>query len=316
MGLLIKGQWHDESLKANPHKGTFVRESSQFRNWITNPDKISDGEQHRFIAESQRYHLYVSYACPWAHRTLIFRALKQLENHISISVVHPHMLKHGWEFIPTHPHFNDPLNYCKRLYELYLLADPFYSGRVTVPVLWDKKHHTIVSNESAEIIRMFNDTFNSITGNRDDYYPDALRSEIDEINQFVYENINNGVYRVGFATEQAAYEQAFEQLFNALEKLEARLSTQPYLIGNQLTEADWRLFTTLIRFDLVYYGHFKCNLKHLSDYPNLYTLIKKLYHHPRIAQTVNFSQIKQHYYYSHAKINPTRIVPKGPLLTL
>lgn len=316
MGLLINGQWHDESQQSNQHKGAFVRESSQFRNWVVSKEEENKNAPSRFIAESQRYHLYVSYACPWAHRTLIFRAIKQLEKHISISVVHPHMLKHGWEFVPTHPNFNDPLNYCKRLYELYLLADPFYSGRVTVPVLWDKQQHTIVSNESAEIIRMFNHAFNEITGNTDDYYPDALRAQIDDINQYVYENINNGVYRVGFATEQTAYEEAFDKLFGALDELESRLSNQPYLVGNQLTEADWRLFTTLIRFDLVYYGHFKCNLKHLSDYPKLYALIKKLYHHPKIAQTVNFTQIKQHYYYSHVKINPTRIVPKGPLLTL
>jgi putative glutathione S-transferase len=308
MGLLIEGQWHDEWYDTEKTKGQFIREKSQFRNWIT-----ADGE---FAPESGRYHLYVSYACPWAHRTLIFRELKNLTSHISLSAVQPHMLTNGWEFIQNDPAFSDPLYHCRYLYEIYLRQDPKYTGRVTVPVLWDKQKQMIVNNESSEIIRMLNTAFNTLTGNTDDYYPQHLANDIDTINQFVYEKINNGVYRCGFATAQEAYDEAFGALFSALDTLEARLEGQAYLVNNTLTEADWRLFTTLIRFDVVYYSHFKCNLKMIRDYPNLSRYIKKLYHHPSVAQTVKFEQIKDHYYYSQIKINPTQIVPLGPLLDL
>jgi len=316
VGHLVDGQWVHEDKGFDPKrsKGEFIREASQFRNWVTADGQPGPTGKGGFPAESGRYHLYLSYACPWAHRTLIFYVLKKLQEHISFSVVHPHMLERGWEFIPTHPLFRDPINYCRCLYEIYLLADPFYTGRATVPILWDKQQHTIVSNESADIIRMLNSAFNGITGNQDDYYPQALRTEIDQINQFVYERINNGVYRCGFATDQSAYEKAFDSLFEALNTLEKQLTS--YLVQDTLTEADWRLFTTLIRFDSVYYGHFKCNLRQISDYPHLSHYIKRLYHIPGIAQTVNFEHIKQHYYYSHIAINPTQIVPKGPLLDL
>lgn len=317
MGLLINGQWHNKPLIDNDKKkGEFIRPASAFRNWITPDGQPGPTGVGGFAAESGRYHLYVSYACPWAHRTIIFRQLKGLADHISLSVVHPHMLSRGWEFIPTHPLFRDHINFCRCLYELYLLADPFFSGKVTVPVLWDKKLHTIVNNESAEIIRMFNSAFNGITGNKDDYYPEALRPEIDKINAFVYDNINNGVYRCGFATQQKAYDEAFDKLFAALDVIEKQLENQTYLVGNTLTEADIRLFTTLIRFDCVYYSHFKCNLRQMADYKNLSRFINHIYNLPGIAQTVNFEHIKQHYYFSQIQINPTQIVPKGPLLNL
>jgi putative glutathione S-transferase len=316
MGQLVNGLWHDRWYDTKKTKGEFVRSQSQFRNWITVDGQPGPSGKGGFKAESGRYHLYVSDACPWAHRTIIFRLLKKLSDHISISMVHPHMLDRGWEFVPTHPNLRDPINYCRYLYEIYLLADPFYSGNVTVPVLWDKQLHTIVNNESAEIIRMMNTAFNGITGNNDDYYPAQHHQEIDHVNTFIYENINNGVYRCGFATEQAAYNQAFDGLFNALALLEKRLADQQYLIHDTLTESDWRLFTTLIRFDVVYYSHFKCNFHQIADYPNLFQYLKRLYNHPGIAQTVNFEHIKQHYYYSHVQLNPTRIVPKGPVIDL
>lgn len=316
MGLLIKGQWHDEWYDTKKTKGEFIREKSQFRNWITTDGQPGPTGKGGFAAESGRYHLYVSYACPWAHRTIIFRALKNLSDHISMSLVHPHMLERGWEFIPTHPNFRDPLNYCRSLYEVYLLADPFFTGRVTVPVLWDKKQHEIVNNESSEIIRMLNSAFTKIEPDTVDYYPIALRSEIDAINQFVYDNINNGVYRCGFATVQSAYDAAFDTLFNALDTIEKRLETQSYLVQNTLTEADWRLFTTLLRFDVVYYSHFKCNLRMLRDYPRLFHYLKGLYHSPKIRETVFFDQIKEHYFYSQITLNPSRVVPKGPLIDL
>ncbi len=301
MGLLVDGVWHDQWYDTKSTGGKFERKDSQFRNRMTH-----DGE---FQPEAGRYHLYVSLACPWAHRTLIFRHLKGLEKLVDVSIVHPHMLTHGWQFdVP------EPLYGFDYAHQIYTKADPNYSGRVTVPILWDKQNETIVCNESAEIIRMFNAEFNALTGNTDDYYPKALRSEIDAINDFVYHNINNGVYKCGFATTQQAYEEAFDALFSALDEVEDRLSKQRYLVGNALTEADWRLFTTLVRFDAVYVGHFKCNRQRIADYPNLSNYLRELYQYKSVSDTVNMQHIKQHYYYSHETINPTRVVPKGPAL--
>ena len=313
MGLLVKGQWHDEWYDTSRSDGEFIRNDAQFRNWITVDGSAGPSDKGGFIAEPGRYHLYVSLACPWAHRTLIFRKLKRLEGIISVSVVDPHMLQHGWVFSGNFGSTLDEVNGHGYLHQLYTQAKPDYSGRVTVPVLWDKQQQTIVSNESSEIIRMLNSAFNSYTGVKDDYYPVAIREEIDQINAFVYDNINNGVYRCGFATTQAAYESAFDQLFNALDEVESRLERQRYLLGTQMTEADWRLFTTLLRFDAVYVGHFKCNRQRIADYPNLSHYLRELYQQPGIAETVNMTHIKQHYYYSHDTINPTRVVPKGPL---
>jgi len=309
MGLLVEGVWVDQWYDTKSTGGRFERKASQFRNWLTADGSAGSVGRVGFAAEPNRYHLYVSLACPWAHRTLIFRTLKGLEDLIPVTIVHPHMLDQGWQFDSTEPLYG--LEYA---HQLYSKADPNYSGRVTVPILWDKQQQTIVSNESAEIIRMFNSAFNTITGNRDDYYPDGLHDEINEINDFVYDSINNGVYKCGFATAQEPYEEAFDKLFAALDKLEERLSGQRYLVGNQITEADWRLFTTLIRFDVVYVGHFKCNRNRICDMPNLWGYLRELYQQPGIAETVNFEHIKNHYYYSHESINPTRIVPKGPTL--
>jgi len=301
MGLLVDGVWHDQWYDTKSTGGKFERKASQFRNRITH-----DGE---FQPEAGRYHLYVSLACPWAHRTLIFRKLKALEKLIDVSIVSPYMLENGWQFdVP------EPLYGFDYAHQIYTKADGNYSGRVTVPILWDKQRETIVCNESAEIIRMFNSEFNELTGNNDDYYPEALRGEIDEINAFVYDNINNGVYRCGFATVQDAYDEAFDALFSALDVVEARLSKQRYLVGEVLTEADWRLFTTLIRFDAVYVGHFKCNRQRIADYSNLSNYLRELYQYKSVSETVNMQHIKQHYYGSHESINPTRIVPKGPVL--
>lgn len=311
MGLLIKGQWHNQWYDTSDSNGEFIREDAQYRHWIT-----ENGESE-FIAEANRYHLYVSLACPWAHRTLIFRELKQLQNIISVSVVHPDMLDHGWTF---DTHFDgstgDDLYQHQYAYEIYTRDNPNYSGRVTVPILWDKKTQRIVNNESADIIRMMNSAFNHLTNNHDDYYPEALRNDIDAINHTVYNAINNGVYRAGFATTPKAYEQAVEKLFSALDEINHTLAIQRYLIGNTLTEADWRLFTTLVRFDAVYVGHFKCNIKRIADYQYLSEYLRDLYQHKNIKNTVNIEQIKRHYYYSHDMINPTRIVPVGPLLDL
>ncbi len=300
MGMLIDGVWESDDGRWASKDGKFHRSESQFH------CRFGDGG---FPAEKNRYHLYVSLACPWAHRSLIFRKLKGLEEIIPVTVVDPHMLNQGWQFAEP-----EPLYGFTHAHQLYSKADPHYSGRVTVPILWDKQQETIVCNESAEIIRIFNSAFNELTGNRDDYYPSDLRAEIDEINAFVYDNINNGVYRCGFATDQDAYEEAFDNLFIALDKVEVRLSTQRYLVGNHITEADWRLFTTLIRFDAVYVGHFKCNRNRICDMPNLWGYLRDLYQQPGIAETVNFEHIKNHYYYSHESINPTRIIPKGPAL--
>lgn len=310
MGMLQNGQWVDQWYDTKKTGGAFKRENSQFHH------VVSSEADARFPAETNRYHLYVSLACPWAHRTLIFRSFKQLTPHIGLSVVHPHMLEHGWSFEQGMGATGDDLYGLRYLYELYQKADPGYSGRVTVPVLWDKKEQTIVCNESAEIIRQFNSAFNQLTGDKQDFYPQALRSQIDAMNDKVYNAINNGVYRCGFATTQEAYEQAFHVLFAALDDLEKHLQQQQWLVGEQITEADWRLFTTLIRFDAVYVGHFKTNLRRIRDYPALQAYLHRLYEFPGIKQTVNFTHIKQHYYYSHKTINPTQIVPVGPELDL
>ena len=312
MGLLVEGKWVDQWYDTKSTGGKFVRTVTQFRNWITPDGQAGPTGHGGFKAESGRYHLYISLACPWASRTLIMRKLKGLENHISISIVHPLMLENGWTFSDGPDVIKDSLFKSDYLYQVYLKADPNYSGRVTVPVLWDKQTNTIVNNESAEIMRMFNTAFNNITGNYDDYYPEHLQSEIDAMNDFVYPNINNGVYKVGFSTNQAVYEKEVTKLFAALDKLEEQLANQQFLVGNQLTEADIRLFTTLVRFDAVYFGHFKCNIKALVDYPNLWDYTKRLYNHAGIAKTVDFDHIKQHYYGSHKTINPTGIVPVGP----
>ena len=287
-------------------KGEFIRQESIFRNWVT-----ASGESG-YLAEPDRYHLYVSLACPWAHRTVIFRKLKKLEGVISLSVVDPIRDHRGWRFTGSEGEFPDEINGFSLLSEAYLKSDPSFDGRVTVAVLWDKKTQRIVNNESSEIIRMLNAEFNAFTESTINYYPVELREEIDEINDFVYTNINNGVYRTGFATTQAAYEKAFTALFATLDNLEERLSGQSYLLGNQITEADWRLFTTLVRFDAVYYSHFKCNQKRLVDYLHLWRYTRNLYQVPGVADTVNMDHIKRHYYGTHASLNPTGIVPKGP----
>jgi putative glutathione S-transferase len=316
MGLLVDGKWVDQWYDTMNTDGRFVRSRSQFRDWIT-PDGAPALDRTRgFKAEPGRYHLYVSLACPWAHRTLIFRVLKKLEDLITVSVVHHYMGENGWTFRTDDGATGDPLYGFDFLHQIYTKADPGYSGRVTVPVLWDKKEQTIVSNESSEIIRMLNSAFNEWGDASLDFYPEALRGEIDEINEFVYPAINNGVYRAGFATKQHAYEEAFNELFGALDRLEDRLSRQRYLVGGQLTEADWRLFTTLVRFDPVYVGHFKCNLRRIADYPNLSNYLRELYQVPGVAGTVNMLHIKSHYYGSHATINPTGIVPVGPDIDL
>lgn len=316
MGLLMEGQWVDRWYDTASNQGKFIRSQSQFRNWVTADGSAGPTGEAGFKAEAGRYHLYVSLACPWAHRTLIFRKLKGLEEMISLSVVNPLMREHGWTFDYAEGVIKDPLHQAKFLHQIYTSADPQYSGRVTVPVLWDKQQNTLVSNESAEIIRMFNNAFDGIGAKAGDYYPEALRKEIDAINDEVYDNINNGVYKAGFATTQQAYEEAVYPLFEALDKVEKRLSENRYLVGNDITEADWRLFTTLLRFDAVYHGHFKCNLKRIEDYPNLSEYVRELYQWPGVAETVNMQHIKDHYYRSHKTINPTGVVPAGPLLNL
>jgi len=314
MGLLVDGVWHDEWYDTSKTGGRFERSKSQFRDWVTKDGKPAEGRERSFKAEPGRYHLYVSYACPWAHRTLIFRKLKKLEDVISLSVVHHFMGEHGWTFKKEDGATGDDLYGFDYLHQIYTKADPHYSGRVTVPVLWDRKTETIVSNESAEIIRMLNSAFDEWGDTSLDFYPAELRGEIDAINEFVYENINNGVYRAGFATTQEAYEEAFRRLFAALDEVEERLSRHRYLMGDRLTEADWRLFTTLVRFDPVYFGHFKSNLRRIADYPNLSNYLRELYQVPGVAETVNMQHIKAHYYGSHKTINPTGIVPLGPEL--
>lgn len=318
MGIMVDGKWRADSAFPTT-EGHFVRAQSGFRNWVTRTGEPGPTGAGGFKAEPGRYHLYISLACPWAHRTLIFRRLKRLDDIISLSVVDPFMGEDGWAFAApdgtiTPGSTPDDLNHADHLHELYAKARDGYSGRVTVPVLWDKERRTIVNNESAEIIRIFNSAFDQWGDASLDFYPPALRAEIDRINATVYDHVNNGVYKCGFATTQAAYEEAFAALFRTLGELEARLARQRYLAGNRITEADWRLFTTLVRFDAVYYVHFKCNLHHIDDYPNLWNYTRELYQVPGVAVTVNLAQIKRHYYASHAGINPARIVPKGPAI--
>ncbi|GLR64478.1 glutathione S-transferase family protein [Marinospirillum insulare] len=317
MGLLVEGQWHDKWYDTESTGGKFVRQESQFRNWITADGSAGPTGKEGFKAEHDRYHLYVSYACPWAHRTLIMRELKGLTESIGVSAVHPLMLEHGWTFDTDDLGANgDDLYQLDYAYQLYIKQQPDYTGRVTVPILWDKKTEQIVSNESADIIRMLNTAFDSLGANPVDFYPAELKQSIDEINAWVYPNINNGVYKSGFATTQEAYSEAVVELFNALDKAEQILSNQRYLTGSSITEADWRLFTTLIRFDAVYVQHFKCNIRQIDDYPNLSGYLRDLYQQPGIAGTVNLKHIKQHYCQSHPTINPYGIIPEGPELNL
>ena len=319
MGLLINGQWHDQWYDTKATGGEFKRSESAFRNWITPDGSPGSSGVGGFKAEADRYHLYVSLACPWAHRTLIYRELKGLQDMIGVSVVSPHMLENGWTFNAGGTDNDDKL-VGDQLYDfdyahqLYTKAMTDYTGRVTVPILWDKQQETIVSNESSEIIRMFNSAFDEIGAKSLDLYPQALQADIDAWNDFIYPNINNGVYRSGFASTQTAYAEAYEQLFSALDKVETQLSQQRYLTGDSMTEADWRLFTTLVRFDAVYVGHFKCNRNRIVDMPNLWGYLQELYQQPGIAATVNMEHIKTHYYASHETINPTRVVPLGPEL--
>lgn len=312
MGLLVDGVWQDDVSRTKD--GHFIRPTTRFRNWVTPDGSAGPSGDGGFTAESGRYHLYVSLSCPWAHRTVIFRKLKALESVISMSIVSPDMLKDGWTFNRQEGSSGDEINGKSKLSEIYLLADDRYTGRVSVPVLWDKKRKTIVNNESSEIIRMLNSAFDAYTNVHTDYYPRALRTEIDRINDLVYPNINNGVYRAGFATAQAAYEQAFRNVFDALDEIEQILSRQRYVAGKDITEADWRLFCTLIRFDAVYYSHFKCNWRHIHEYPNLSNYVRDLYQVPGVAETVSLERIKRHYYGSQRHVNPTGVVPVGPQL--
>jgi glutathionyl-hydroquinone reductase len=304
MGKLVDGVWHaKDPVNPTDGSGAFKRKDSSFR------DRVEDRDGARFQPEPGRYHLYVAYACPWAHRTLIMRSLKGLEKMISVSVVTPLMLENGWTFSAEQP---DHLFGLDHLHQIYQKADSSYTGKATVPVLWDKTEGTIVSNESAEIIRMFNSAFDRVGAKRGDYYPADLRGEIDAINERVYNTVNNGVYRSGFARTQEAYDEAFDALFDTLDWLEGRLSQSRYLMGSRITEADWRLFPTLFRFDPVYHGHFKCNRNRLIEFPNLWSYTRELYQWPGISKTLNLAQTKQHYYGSHESVNPTGIVPKGP----
>ncbi|MGV8938921.1 MAG: glutathione S-transferase family protein [Allorhizobium sp.] len=315
MGKLVDGTWHDVWYDTKETEGEFKRADSQFRNWVTADGAAGPSGTGGFKAEADRYHLYVSYACPWAHRTLIFRALKGLEEIIPISVVDPLMLENGWEFHDRDGATVDHLFGSDYLWQVYAKADPHFSGRVTVPVLWDKQTGTIVSNESSEIIRMFNSAFDGLQGvSAGDYYPEDIRSDIDEINARIYDTVNNGVYKAGFATTQHAYESHIGPMFDTLDMLEQRLTAQRYLFGDRLTEADWRLFTTLVRFDPVYVGHFKCNIRRIADYPHLSAYVRDLYQTAGVAETVEMRHIKHHYYRSHKTINPTGIVPVGPVL--
>lgn len=315
MGLLVDGTWHDTWYDTKSTGGAFKRSAAQFRNWLTADGSAGPSGKAGFKAEPGRYHLYVSHACPWAHRTLIFRELKGLRDLIPVSVVHPDMLDKGWTFqTDDHGATGDDLYGLDFAHQIYTKADPSYSGRVTVPILWDKQQETIVSNESSEIIRMFNAAFDGITGNTDDYWPEEMRDQIEEVNARIYSDVNNGVYKSGFATSQEAYDAAVGPLFDTLDWLEERLSRNRYLMGDRVTEADWRLFTTLIRFDPVYHLHFKCNKRRLVDYANLWAYTRELYQWPGVAQTVNMNHIVRHYHYSHDSINPHRIIPVNPVL--
>jgi putative glutathione S-transferase len=319
MGMLVNGKWQTEETFPSNERGDFVRRETTFRDWVTRDGSPGPSGRGGFRAEAGRYHLYVSLACPWAHRTLIFRALKRLEDAISVSIVDPFMGDRGWAFAApdgslTPGSTPDHLHGSRYLAEVYLKADSEFTGRVTVPVLWDKDTAAIVNNESSDIIRMLNSAFDDVGDASLDFYPAALRAAIDEINSVIYANVNNGVYRCGFARTQTAYEEAFDRMFRTLDDLEARLGRSRYLTGDRITEADWRLFPTLARFDPVYNGHFKCNLRRLTDYPNLWGYTRELYQWPSVSATVNLAQIKRHYYSSHASINPTRIVPKGPAI--
>lgn len=315
MGLLVDGKWQDNWYDTKKSGGKFERSAAQFRNWITADGSAGPSGEGGFKAESGRYHLYVSYACPWAHRTLIFRQIKGLADHIGISVVHPDMLDDGWTFDTNFPGATgDTLFGLPFARDIYTRADPKFSGRVTVPILWDKAQGTIVSNESSEIIRMLNSAFDQITGNTDDYWPELMRDDIEAVNARIYETFNNGVYKSGFATTQAAYEEAVHPLFDTLEWIEETLSKDRYLLGDTVTEADWRLFPTLVRFDSVYHLHFKCNRKRIVDYPNLWAYTRELFQWPGVAETVNLDHIVRHYHYSHDMINPHRIIPINPVL--
>lgn len=314
MGLLVEGKWHDQWYDTKSSGGRFIRQESQFRNWITPDGSAGPSGEAGFKAEPNRYHLYVALACPWANRALIMRNLKGLEEIISLSVVNPLMAENGWTFEQEEGVIADPVTNAKYLYEVYTQVDPTYSGRVTVPVLYDLKQNKIVNNESSEIMRMLNTAFDQVGAKEGDYYPKEWRSEIDEVNELVYHSVNNGVYKAGFATEQEVYQEEVVKLFTALDTLEKILEKNRYLVGEVLTEADWRLFTTLIRFDSVYHGHFKCNIKRLTEYTNLWRYTRELYNWPGISETVNFDHIKNHYYRSHKNINPTGIVPLGPEL--
>lgn len=312
MGLLVDGKWVDRWYDTDKTDGRFIRSDSQFRNWITPDGKAGPTGEGGFKAEPHRYHLYVSYACPWAHRALIMRKLKGLGDIISISVVNPLMAENGWTFADGEGVVPDPVINADYLYQIYTQAEPNYSGRVTVPVLWDLKQNTIVNNESSEIMRMLNSAFNDLSGVEANFTPEELLPAIDEVNDEIYETVNNGVYKSGFATEQRVYEEEVTKLFDTLDKIEDHLQTNEFLVGNQITEADWRLFTTLVRFDSVYFGHFKCNIKRLVDYENIWRYTRELYNWPGIADTVHFDHIKEHYYRSHEIINPNGIVPVGP----
>ena len=317
MGKLVDGKWSTDWYDTKKSGGRFERDQAGFRNWVTPDGRPGASGEGGFAAEPGRYHLYVSLACPWAHRTLILRSLKDLEEIIPVSVVSPKMPDEtGWAFAGDYGSDLDPINGASFLWQIYAKARSDYTGRVTVPVLWDKQRQTIVSNESSEIIRMFNSAFDGLTGNRLDFYPEPLRSEIDSVNSRVYDDVNNGVYKAGFATRQEVYADAVLKLFDTLDWLEEMLGERPFVAGEQVTEADWRLFTTLVRFDAVYYSHFKCNIRRIADYRRLSNLLKALYDTPGVAGTVNLEHIKTHYYWSHTSINPTRIVPVGPDLPL
>ncbi|MEM7543804.1 MAG: glutathione S-transferase family protein [Pseudomonadota bacterium] len=312
MGLLVDGKWVDRWYNTDSNDGRFVRSAAQFRNWVTADGAPGSSGAGGFKAAPDRYHLYIAYACPWAHRTMIYRSIKGLKDIISVSITHWFMGEFGWSFEEGPGVVADPINDARYLHQIYTHADPNYSGRVTVPILWDKEQNTIVSNESSEIIRMFNSAFDGVGAQPGNFLPTALEAEIDAVNERVYHTLNNGVYRCGFATSQSAYEEAVLPLFETLDFLEQRLNESRYIAGDEITEADWRLLPTLLRFDAVYYGHFKCNLRRLSDYEKLSNYTRELYQYPGVAETFNFQHAKDHYYQSHESINPTRIVPRGP----